>query len=84
MHMFSGRDTAHVSRKSSEALIGNLDMTNKMCFLRTSDPELLLLALFLAGFCCWSNATDTTGKSPSIFDVLYFFVAVNSSVVVLS
>ena len=52
-------------QKLSSAASGILDMTNKMFLLRT------FLALFLAGFYCSSNATDTNGKSTSIFDVLY-------------
>ena len=55
------------------AASGIRDMTNKMCLLRTFDRKLLPLALFLAGFCCCSNATGTNGKSASIFDALYFF-----------
>ena len=48
-------------------------MTNKMCLLRAFDPGVLLLGSFLAGFCCWSNATDTNGKSTSIFLCIIFF-----------
>ena len=54
-------------QKLWSAASGILDMTNKMCLLRAFDPEILLLTSFLAGFCCWSNATDTNGNSASIY-----------------
>ena len=75
MHVLSGRDMSVGNhRKLWSAAFGILEMTNIMRFLRTSDQELLLLVLFLIGFCCWSNATDTNGKSASIFTVIYFLL----------